>query len=570
MSPAHRTRQWTVLAQDPSVTKAGGKPLLTRVTTPAEDLLPGPRGHRVQVIDYDPTSNILYRPKTKELQEDKYAGRDLSVDDLLQDPHFHAQNVYAIVMATLSHFEAALGRNLDWAFESRAPQIKIAPHGAAEANAYYSRRDEALVFGYFPAPGSGGSEAGGDDIVFSCLSHDVVAHETTHALLDGIRPHYVRPSSPDQAAFHEGFADLVAILSVFRHEEVVRHVLDPSGSRRTISANRVNLETLGASPLLTLAEQMGRGAPLRESASLKPGPAVLDQPAFAAPHRRGEIIVAAILRAFVKLWNKRLAALRDVVARGGDRRYNLARVTEEGAKTAGHLLQIAIRALDYAPPVDVNFSDFLSAMLTADAEACPDDSKYEYREALLGSFGDFGITPPPRATAAGTWQEAPEGMRYDRTHFAQLQRDPIEVFEFIWRNRDDLEIVPDAFTTVESVQPLTRIGPDGFLLRETVAPYLQIIHLRAGELPRYGIDPPEGIDPKRSLRLHGGGTLIFDEFGRLKYHIGTGVRSKKQTKRLQSLWERGYLDRPDQEPRRFALAHRNRARGSLETRREAW
>src|SRR6185503_2322557 len=108
---------------------------------------------------------------------------------LLRDPSFHAQNVYATVMRTLSRFEFALGRRVRWGFETH--QVKVAPHAFADANAFYSSDDEALVFGYFPA--------GDGTMVYSALSHDVVAHETTHALLDGIRHRFLDPSSPDQA-----------------------------------------------------------------------------------------------------------------------------------------------------------------------------------------------------------------------------------------------------------------------------------------------------------------------------------------------------------------------------------
>ena len=92
------------------------------------------------------------------------------------------------------------------------------PHAFLDANAFYSRDSEALLFGYFP--GRDGNT------IFSCLSHDVVAHETTHALVDGLRSCYQDPSSADQAAFHEGISDVVALLSVFALDDVVRAVLD--------------------------------------------------------------------------------------------------------------------------------------------------------------------------------------------------------------------------------------------------------------------------------------------------------------------------------------------------------
>ena len=218
------TRTWTILAQDPSVTKRDGRPLLTKLEVPAEDLIPGPRGHRVSIIDHDPVTGIFYKPRRGRQDQDPWADHDRqTVHKLVEDPHFHAQNVYAIVMATLMHFERALGRNVPWAFPSGSPQIKVAPHGLAEANAFYSRRDEALVFGYFPSPDWNGR--GRPRVIFTCLSHDIIAHETTHALIDALRPEYFWPTSPDQAAFHEGFSDIVALLSIFRQEEVVRHRL---------------------------------------------------------------------------------------------------------------------------------------------------------------------------------------------------------------------------------------------------------------------------------------------------------------------------------------------------------
>ena len=177
--------------------------------------------YRVHVVDFDASTNTFYRPF--ELGEDDAWADERDLERLVTNPHFHAQNVWAITMATLTRFESALGRRASWAVPGggsspgAAPGhghiLKVAPHAFAEANAYYSRRDEGLLFGYFP--GRDGAP------VFTCLSHDVVVHETTHALVDGLRPRLMEPSSPDQAAFHEAFADVVALLSVFSLPEVV-------------------------------------------------------------------------------------------------------------------------------------------------------------------------------------------------------------------------------------------------------------------------------------------------------------------------------------------------------------
>jgi hypothetical protein len=63
--PQPRTLKMTIIAQDPSVlvSKGGAKRILTaQVDVPAEDLAPGPSGHRVNVIDYDSSTNTLYKP----------------------------------------------------------------------------------------------------------------------------------------------------------------------------------------------------------------------------------------------------------------------------------------------------------------------------------------------------------------------------------------------------------------------------------------------------------------------------------------------------------------------------
>lgn len=299
-------------------------------------------GHRVHVIDYDASTGTFHPPAVLAADADPYLDATDAV--LLRNPGFHAQNVYAIVMRTLARFEFALGRRISWGFYGH--QLKIAPHAFSEANAFYSERDQALLFGYFP---------GSRREVHSCLSHDVIVHETTHAILDGIRPQFTDPSSPDQAAFHEGFADVVALLSVFSLRGVVEAALaagQPSRGRRPtrprgnrISVEAVRPESLRSSVLFGLAEQMGsemstiRGDALRRSAKLEPSQEHIRRPEFEPPHRRGEILVAAMINAFIGVWAYRLEALTPVT--GTD--LALERAAEEGA--AADMPEISTRGL---------------------------------------------------------------------------------------------------------------------------------------------------------------------------------------------------------------------------------
>jgi len=50
-----------------------------------------------------------------------------------------------------------------------------------EANAYYDPLLRALLFGYFPASETDPGNNLPGQTIFTCLSHDIVAHETTHA-----------------------------------------------------------------------------------------------------------------------------------------------------------------------------------------------------------------------------------------------------------------------------------------------------------------------------------------------------------------------------------------------------
>ena len=70
-----------------------------------------------------------------------------------------------------------------------------------------------------------------------------------------MRERYTDPSSPEQAAFHEGFADLVALLSVFSLPGIVETIIDLQAPRRNptqISKDLLTIEALRQSMLLKI------------------------------------------------------------------------------------------------------------------------------------------------------------------------------------------------------------------------------------------------------------------------------------------------------------------------------
>ena len=343
----HPTRKLTVFALDPSV-KSRGKILRTQIEILNEYLGAGPRGHRVFVVDYDSSTDRfrtpaqLPKPVEGQPPEDPFAS--LSDRELLASPDFHAFMCFAIVMKTLARFEFALGRRLSWSFPSH--QLQVAPHAFSDANAFYSDSANGLFFGYFPSKD-------GKRIVHTCLSHEIVAHETTHALLDGLRERYTDASSAQQAGFHEGFADIVALLSILSAQSIVEKVVDlglPGAADGTLRRASVTVDALKMSGLFGLAQEMGselagvHGNALRRSVGLPPNKDYLTSADCDEPHRCGEVLVAAVLNAYLGIWVKRLQALGD------ESRLDRSRAAEEGAQLAEHLLNVCIRAIDYCPP----------------------------------------------------------------------------------------------------------------------------------------------------------------------------------------------------------------------------
>lgn len=378
-----------------------------------EKLEPGPVGDYLEVVDVDPSTGVAYAPIDLD-QPVSLSQSGLRPSEA--NPQFHQQMVYAVAMKTIAHFEQALGRVALWAprivktkrsVESHFVQrLRIYPHALREANAYYSPEKHALLFGYFRASESDPGENLPGQTVFCCLSHDIVAHETTHALLDGLHRRFREPTNADVLGFHEAFADIVAL---FQHFTV------PEALRDQIARTRGDLAQ--QSLLGQLAQQFGQGigryGALRdaighvvkkdgtdEKEEWKPTvPKPTDYQNATEPHDRGAVLVAAVFDAFLNIYRKRSVDLLRLATGGtgvlppGDISHDLVnRLAREASKTASHVLNMCIRALDYSPPVDMTFGDYVRALITADRDLVPDDD-LGYRVAFLQAFRRRGIYP---------------------------------------------------------------------------------------------------------------------------------------------------------------------------------
>ena len=138
------------------------------------------------------------------------------------------------------------------------------------------------------------------------------------------------------------------------------------------------------------------------------------------PHVRGAILVSAIFAAFLTIYKSRCADLIRLATNGsgvlpaGDISVDLAnRLASEASKTAAHVLNMSIRALDYCPPVNLEFGDFLRAIITADRDLVRDDDR-GYRVAFIDAFRRAEFFPTifvvsPRTASSGSprrWNRA--------------------------------------------------------------------------------------------------------------------------------------------------------------------
>ena len=202
------------------------------------------------------------------------------------------------------------------------------------------------------------------------------------------------------------------------------------------------------------------------------------------------------------------------------------------------MLQICIRAMDYLPPVDITFGEFLRALITADYDLAP-GARRKNRIAFIEAFRAWGIYPrdvttlsedslrwrPPdpdselpvklrkareddrgtatRMTAAlEMWQP---GTRRDQVFQAILgvQRELHTVLEELQGGHDrrpnllpGLDWRRGARFTVHNLRPARRLGPHGEFRTEIVFEVIQT--------DRSSYETSDG------LPLRGGATLVLD------------------------------------------------------------
>ena len=382
-------RQLRAFAFDPMSTRLSGHYLDLDVRF--EELAPGPAGELLKVVDFDGTREVWYRPV--DLDDPAILAQG-GLRPAEGDPRTHQQVVYAVAMSVIERFERFLGRRFRWA-EGKA--LVLVPHAFEGRNAFFDPTRRAVLFGYYRADQRDPGPNLPGQVMFTCLSADIIAHEVTHALVHRLRPNFSVGTNPDVFAWHEAFADLVALFHHFTFTEVVADA---------VAAGRGDLSE--GKGLFDLADEFGRstgrGAALRSAIG---SPATPERFLSASePHERGACFVAAVFDAYVSTYRAQIGDLLRIATGGtgvlppGHLHPDLvARVTAEATKNADRFLGMVVRAFDFLPVVDVTFGDVVRAIVTADRALYPDDA-HHLRSTLVESLRLRGIYPARIASLA--------------------------------------------------------------------------------------------------------------------------------------------------------------------------
>jgi hypothetical protein len=321
----------------------------------------------------------------------------------------------------------------------------------------------------------------------------------------------------------------------------------------------------------------------------EPDPTALDR--LTEPHERGAVLVAAVFEAFLTIYQRRST---DLIRLAGQPAPGVAlhpdlvgRLVREATKSADHVLRMCLRALDYLPPVDVRFGEFLRAIVTADTDLVPVDP-FGYRIAMIEAFRRRGIVPD------GCLSLAPDSLLWEgdnsvppltigdlpdiKLDYVQTRKEAADVAEKNretvqdWimgedDTREDLawqEACGVLFRTnlgkeqpytvlnwspegnsktprmrpnveVHSVRATRRIGPDGQDVRQLV---IEVAQRRRGffDPDQQDAEDAEDRTGKRipappDFIFRGGATLIFDMFSKkLRYAIRKRITDNKRLK----------------------------------------
>jgi hypothetical protein len=569
-----QTRPLWVYALDPAPVGLKQAGVISNV--PYEPLKPGPVGARFMVKSTIPDALRLKLDWSERRAQDyENTPLDLEAPTLAMssglrpttgDPRFAAQMVYAVSEDVYRTFSRALGRkpcfgpwlNRELDKKNGRTQLLLLPHAFEEDNAFYEPETGTLQFGFFKNTLANTALANKGSLQQYALSRDMICHELSHALLDGMRAHFMEDTHIDVPAFHEGFSDLIALLHHFTCAPLVEAAIEETGG-------------VGVRALLDLGRQLGEsdnragGRAMRSmleaytEAARGDGPGAsawdesddieklfADSPKLRLTdrgpvecHDRGAVLVAAVMEAFLVVFRRRARVYRRLAkAMRPSETQSLPRelvelLSAQVIKLANHFLSIVIRAIDYCPPVDVRFGEYLRAMITADRDLMPEDV-YDYRGALIRAFRRRGVDFAyvlDMSVDSLYWAPPPAAHRLIEIAYSNLRLSDDGMCAFsgaellTWGNAIGQFVShPDRIADFGLVVPKSPYGP---IIIESIS---LTTHVSEGRVHRgLTVEISQSRISDRSKFL-GGATILFNDHGEVRYVIRKRVDSLRRRK----------------------------------------
>jgi hypothetical protein len=450
-----------VIVKDPEVSDWKDVNPTEQIEIETEDLfLDGPVSSRVAVLDFDPRTNVLrhgarfVRPNNLEGYGEYAIPEPVRPGDMKVSPVAAAVHVFGAVHKTIRLFEEpdALGRRIAWAFDG--DQLLVVPNAGEWANAYYERESHSLQFFAFRADGRE---------IHTSHSQDIVAHETAHAILDGVAPDLYHAITPQALAIHEAIADLTAVLCCIRCRELSRKVIEQTqGDLR--DSNVFN----GIAEQFAGALHQNRDYLRNLLNNLR-----LDEVSHGDPHALSEVLSGALYAVFLRTYeelrdkySKKQKVSSDVIAEQEDdfvQQAVMQNIPEpSGASTGGAMKALFVagerfkrtifRGLDYLPPGDVTFADLARSILAADAASHPDSGRQ--REWLIEEFVKRRIVDDANQLEVRTGINEPAVQALD---LDSLIKSDYVAYQFADKNRYLLGIPVDTTFEVRPRLDMTKL-----------------------------------------------------------------------------------------------------------------
>jgi hypothetical protein len=443
-------------------------------------LTDGPTSARLVVVDYNGDTDTIIPPAKWNKEEHVFKdGNQLLDRDNTSPLQFHQVNVWVALQQALTFYQQGqgLGRTIPWGFEGN--RLIVVPHAGYCENAFYDRQSKSLQFYYF------GPE---HKRVYTCLSADIINHEFGHAILDGIRPHFLESSSVETAAFHEFIGDLTAILILLRNNEFRRKLADKTQG---------NLNE--ADKLAFIAEEFGRTVndkPYLRNATVKTKMSEVKDDD--RPHFVSQVLTGALYEILVSLSQQYIN--------------NREETYKEAYWNAIKRMQpTALQPLDLLPPVDVTFKDYALAVLRCEEVTNPKDP-YGYYQSMLDVFKSREILDDQDIEKLQKKKYLFEDLDVDVFYdIDYLKSSRSAAYNFLNDNRSKLFIPGNRDFIVADLYETAKMGREGGRLpREIILEYIwqEDVKLEGAQF---------GFLDGKTTTMACGGTLVFNESGNRIY-----------------------------------------------------